>query len=202
MIVIVDYDTGNTRSLSKAFEKAGMETIISAEPKTLLAANGLVLPGVGAFPKAMATLTERGLLAPLLAAVEKGIPLLGICLGMQLLFEESLEYGETAGLGLIPGRVIPFPTELGLPIPHMGWNSLQVTGTNSLVNQLDGEYFYYVHSYLVECSEEYLLGTSDYGVLVPGVVTKGNVYGTQFHPEKSGEAGQKLLKVFKKVVRG
>lgn len=200
MIVIVDYDTGNTRSLSKAFEKVGMTTLISAKASDILAADGLVLPGVGAFPKAMTALTERGLVGPILEAVAKGTPLLGICLGMQVLFDYSLEYGKTAGLGLIPGKVVPFPDDLALRIPHMGWNSLEVTNADSLVEKLEGEFVYYVHSYYVDCPDTFVLSSSDYGVKVPGVVKNGNVYGTQFHPEKSGQVGQKLLKAFKKVV--
>ncbi|WP_314064778.1 imidazole glycerol phosphate synthase subunit HisH [uncultured Vagococcus sp.] len=199
MIVIVDYDTGNTRSLSKAFEKIGMATLISEKPEDILKADGLVLPGVGAYPKAMAALKERGLIVPILEAVAKGTPLLGICLGMQLLFDYSMEYGETAGLGLIPGKVVPFPRDSRLRIPHMGWNSLEPTA-DSLVNGRAGDFVYYVHSYYVACSAEYVLSFSDYGVKVPGVVKNGNVYGTQFHPEKSGEVGLALLNGFKKVV--
>lgn len=200
MIVIVDYDTGNTRSLSKAFEKIGMKTVISNQPKDILKAGGLVLPGVGAFPKAMASLRERQLIEPLMDAVSKGTPLLGICLGMQLLFEHSLEYGDTAGLGLIPGTVVPFPDDAKLVIPHMGWNQLDVTIQGPIVTDLNAQFVYYVHSYYVECDAQYILAASDYGVKVPGVVSKGQVYGTQFHPEKSGKVGQTLLEAFKKVV--
>lgn len=200
MIVIVDYDTGNTRSLSQAFEKIGLKVEISNDPAVILAAEGLVLPGVGAFPKAMAALEERGLIKPIKEAVAKGTPLLGICLGMQLLFDKSLEYGETKGLGFIPGQVIPFPEDLGLLIPHMGWNQLQITSENNFVSGLNEEYVYYVHSYYVDCPAEYVLAKSDYGVSVTGVVNYKNVYGTQFHPEKSGLIGQEILQEFKKVV--
>lgn len=200
MIVIVDYDTGNTRSLSKAFEKIGLETVISADPALILQAKGIVLPGVGAFPKAMTSLEERGLIEPLLAAVAQGTPLLGICLGMQLLFDTSFEHGETKGLGLIPGQVLPFPKENQLRIPHMGWNQLQVNHTQPLTEAVVDQYVYYVHSYYVDCAPEFILATSDYGVAVPAIVRWGHVYGMQFHPEKSGEVGQELLKAFKKVV--
>lgn len=200
MIVIVDYDTGNTRSLSKAFEKIGLATVISADPALILAAGGVVLPGVGAFPKAMKSLTERGLVAPILAAVEKGTPLLGICLGMQLLFERSFEYGETKGLGLIPGQVLPFPQITDLRIPHMGWNELQISQKQTMTKAMAHQYVYYVHSYYVDCAPEFVLATSEYGVSVPGIVRQGHVYGMQFHPEKSGVVGQELLRAFKKVV--
>lgn len=200
MIVIVDYDTGNTRSLSQAFEKIGLKVKISNEPAVILAASGLILPGVGAFPKAMTALEERELIEPIKTAVANGTPLLGICLGMQLLFDKSLEYGETKGLGFISGQVIPFPEDLGLLIPHMGWNQLHTTSTNAFVSELNKEYVYYVHSYYVDCPTEYVLATSDYGVSVTGVVNFKNVYGTQFHPEKSGVIGQEILKEFKKVV--
>ena len=200
MIVIVDYDTGNTRSLSQAFEKIGLATLISDQPEDLLQAEGIVLPGVGAFPQAMAALAARNLIAPLKAAVAQGTPLLGICLGMQLLFDESFEYGRTAGLGLIPGVVRPLPADLGLRIPHLGWNQLDVTSADDLVSSLAGQFVYYVHSFYVDCDPEFILATSDYGVAIPGVVKKGHVYGTQFHPEKSGTVGQELLQAFKKVV--
>lgn len=200
MMVIVDYDTGNTRSLSMAFEKIGMPTLISDQASDILQAKGLVLPGVGAFPKAMEALKERGLVGPIREAVANGTPLLGICLGMQLLFDYSLEYGETAGLGLIPGKVLPFPRELALRIPHMGWNSLQVTRADSLVAGVEDEFVYYVHSYYVDCPNEYVLSSSDYGVNVPGIVKNNHVYGMQFHPEKSGEVGLALLSGFKKAV--
>ena len=200
MIVIVDYDTGNTRSLSQAFEKIGLATLISDQPEDLLQAEGIVLPGVGAFPQAMAALAARNLIAPLKAAVAQGTPLLGICLGMQLLFDESFEYGRTAGLGLIPGVVRPLPADLGLRIPHLGWNQLDVTSADDLVSSLANQFVYYVHSFYVDCAPEFILATSDYGVAIPGVVKKGHVYGTQFHPEKSGTVGQELLQAFKKVV--
>ena len=200
MIVIVDYDTGNTRSLSKAFEKIRLKTVISADPALILQAKGIVLPGVGAFPKAMTSLEERGLIEPLLAAVAQGTPLLGICLGMQLLFDTSFEHGETKGLGLIPGQVLPFPKENQLRIPHMGWNQLQVNHTQPLTEAVVDQYVYYVHSYYVDCAPEFILATSDYGVAVPAIVRRNHVYGMQFHPEKSGEVGQALLKAFKKVV--
>lgn len=200
MIVIVDYDTGNTRSLSKAFEKVGLETVISADPALILSAKGLVLPGVGAFPKAMKSLTQSGLIDPILTAVEKGTPLLGICLGMQLLFDRSFEYGETKGLGLIPGQVLPLPKEQNLRIPHMGWNDLQVSQQQTITEAMANQYVYYVHSYYVDCASVFVLATSDYGVSVPGIVRRENVYGMQFHPEKSGSVGQQLLKAFKKVV--
>lgn len=200
MIVIVDYDTGNTRSLSKAFEKIGMATLISDKSTDILKADGLILPGVGAFPKAMTALKERELITPILEAVAKGTPILGICLGMQLLFDDSLEYGETHGLGLIPGKVIPFPAESSLRIPHMGWNSLDVRESDAIFNGLDGDFVYYVHSYYVTCPEAYVLSSSDYGVKVPAIVKNGNVYGMQFHPEKSGEVGLALLNGFRKVV--
>ena len=200
MIVIVDYDTGNTLSISKAFEKIGLETLISADPGDILTASGIILPGVGAFPKAMTALNTHGLSDVLKQAVAQGIPLLGICLGMQLLFEKSLEYGTTAGLGFIPGEVVPFPKDLNLSIPHMGWNQLELTQRDDFVAGMAKKFVYYVHSYYVACPQEFILAESEYGLKVPSVVKKGRVYGTQFHPEKSGQVGQELLKAFKQEV--
>lgn len=201
MLVLVDYDAGNLRSISKAFEKIGVTPKISGDAADILAADGLILPGVGAFPKAMKTLEEKGLIEPIKTAVKKGTPLLGVCLGMQLLFEQSEEHGLTKGLGLIPGEVKPLPALPHLAVPHMGWNQLELQQADPFVANLAGEYVYYVHSYYVDCPKDYILATSHYGVEVPGIVRKDRVYGTQFHPEKSSAIGQEILKAFVKGIQ-
>lgn len=201
MLVLVDYDAGNLRSISKAFEKIGVTPKISGEAADILAADGLILPGVGAFPKAMKTLEEKGLIEPIKTAVKNGTPLLGVCLGMQLLFEQSYEHGQTKGLALIPGEVKPLPVLPNLAVPHMGWNRLDIQQDDPFVASLADAFVYYVHSYYVDCPKEYILATSHYGVEVPGIVRKGHVYGTQFHPEKSSAIGQEILKAFVKGIQ-
>ena len=199
-VVIVDYDTGNTHSLRQALENVGLKVIISKDPSVIQEASGIILPGVGAFPKAMAALKKQNLISPIKQAVALGTPLLGICLGMQLLFKESVEHEVTEGLNLIPGKVIPIPRFEELPIPHMGWNQLIEEKDSFLRESVDQDYVYYVHSYYADCPEEVVVASSDYGVKIPGLVNVKNVYGMQFHPEKSGDVGKKILKEFKKVV--
>lgn len=200
MIIIVDYDTGNTRNVQKALDFIGLESQISDQAADILAADGLILPGVGAYALAMEQLKQRNLISVLNEAVERGIPLLGVCLGMQLLLEGSMEYGYHDGLGFIPGICEKLPEEKAFPVPHMGWNQLMVTQENALTKEIAGEYFYFVHSYYADCEPEYIDGLAQYSLKVPAVISKGNVYGAQFHPEKSGEAGMTLLKGFKEVV--
>ena len=199
MIAIIDYGVGNLFSLKSSLAQLGQDTVVTADPDTIRKADRLILPGVGAFGDAMDKLVATGLVPVIRAEAEKK-PLLGICLGMQLLFEKSYEYGEHAGLGLIPGEVRPLAPVLapGAKVPHMGWNSLRVRGDDPLFKYFnDGEYVYYVHSFYARGCERSTLGTSRYGnVDVTGVVRNGNVYGTQFHPEKSGDAGLRLLKAF------
>ena len=196
-IAIIDYGAGNVQSVLFALERLGFEGIVTNDWNTIKKADKVIFPGVGEASSAMKMLMNSGLdvLIPTLKQ-----PVLGICLGMQLLFDTSFEHGETKGLGLIPGQVLPFPKENQLRIPHMGWNQLQVNHTQPLTEAVVDQYVYYVHSYYVDCAPEFILATSDYGVAVPAIVRRNHVYGMQFHPEKSGEVGQALLKAFKKVV--
>ena len=200
MIAIVDYGVGNLFSLSSSLKTLGLETEITRDADKLRAADRIILPGVGAFGDAKAKLDDTGLVPVLLEEAERK-PFLGICLGMQLLFDRGFEYGEHPGLGLVPGQVVDLHGALEdktLKVPHMGWNSLQIVKDDPLFRYVrDGEYVYYVHSfYAADCLPS-TLATSRYGnVDVTGVVRNGNVWGTQFHPEKSGDAGLRLLKAF------
>ena len=200
MIAIVDYGVGNLFSLSSSLRALGLETEVTRDAGRLRDAERIILPGVGAFGDAKAKLDDTGLVPVLLEEAERK-PFLGICLGMQLLFDRGFEYGEHAGLGLVPGQVVDLHGDLAdktLKVPHMGWNSLQIVKDDPLFKYFkDGEYVYYVHSFYARDCAESTLGTSQYGnVAVTGVVRSGSVYGTQFHPEKSGDAGLRLLKAF------
>ncbi|ECB9821771.1 imidazole glycerol phosphate synthase subunit HisH [Listeria monocytogenes] len=199
MIVIIDYDTGNTKSISKALDFIGLQNKISSDATEISQADGVILPGVGAYPEAMKELTRRGLDKTLKEIAATGKPILGVCLGMQLLLESSKEHSFTSGLGLIPGHVEKLPEEPEFAVPHMGWNQLQIKRATPLTKQLDGEYVYYVHSYYANCPEEYIIATSGYSIEVPGMINNGNIYGAQFHPEKSGQIGLEILKGFKEV---
>lgn len=200
MIAIVDYGVGNLFSLSSSLKALGLETEITRDADKLRAADRIILPGVGAFGDARAKLDATGLV-PVIQAEAARKPLLGICLGMQLLFDRGFEYGEHPGLGLVPGQVVDLHGALedkSLKVPHMGWNSLQIVKDDPLFRYVrDGEYVYYVHSfYAADCLPS-TLATSRYGnVDVTGVVRNGNVWGTQFHPEKSGDTGLRLLRAF------
>ena len=200
MTAIVDYGVGNLFSLSSSLKALGLETEITRDAEKLRAADRIILPGVGAFGDAKAKLDDTGLVPVLLEEAERK-PFLGICLGMQLLFDRGFEYGEHPGLGLVPGQVVDLHNELEdktLKVPHMGWNSLQIVKDDPLFKYFqDGEYVYYVHSFYAKDCAASTLGTSRYGnVAVTGAVRNGNVWGTQFHPEKSGDAGLRLLKAF------
>lgn len=200
MTVIVDYGVGNLFSLCSSLRCLGLETEVSGEAARLQAAERIILPGVGAFGDARAKLSETGLVPVLLEEAERK-PLLGICLGMQLLFDRGFEYGEHPGLGLIPGEVAFLGEDLAdksLKIPHMGWNSLEIVKDDPLFKYFkSGEYVYYVHSFYARNCRESTLGLSRYGnAAVTGVVRRGSVWGTQFHPEKSGDAGLRLLRAF------
>lgn len=200
MLAIVDYDTGNTRNMQKALSYIGMESNITDNPEEILQANGIILPGVGAFALAMKELKKRDLVRVLNEAVAKGTPLLGVCLGMQLLLEGSMEHGYCDGLGYIPGICQQLPEEKSFPVPHMGWNQLMVTQENMLTKAADGEYFYFVHSYYADCDPDNIAALTQYSLKIPAMISQGNVYGAQFHPEKSGAAGIKILRGFKEVV--
>ena len=200
MIAIVDYGVGNLFSLSSSLKALGLETAITQDAEKLRAADRIILPGVGAFGDAKAKLDDTGLVPVLLEEAERK-PFLGICLGMQLLFDRGFEYGEHPGLGLVPGQVVGLHGDLDdktLKVPHMGWNSLQIVKDDPLFKYFkDGEYVYYVHSFYARDCAVSTLGASQYGnVAVTGAVRCGNVWGTQFHPEKSGDAGLRLLKAF------
>ena len=200
MIAIVDYGVGNLFSLSSSLKALGLETEVTRDAEKLRAADRIILPGVGAFGDARAKLDDTGLVPVLLEEAQRK-PFLGICLGMQLLFDRGFEYGEHAGLGLVPGQVVDLHDDLEdktLKVPHMGWNSLQIVKDDPLFKYFqDGEYVYYVHSFYARDCAATTLGTSRYGnVAVTGAVRCGNVWGTQFHPEKSGDAGLRLLKAF------
>ncbi len=221
MIAIVDYGAGNLRSVQKALERVGATAVVTADPAALDPARGIVLPGVGAFGDGMENLRARRLVAPLLRQVAAGKPLLGICLGMQLLFDESEEMGRHEGLRLLPGRVVRFP-ENDLKVPHIGWNQLRmvnhvsrityhvsgvgcrvsgVTSHDLLASIPDGSYAYFVHSYYPVPDEPGdVLATTEYGVEFASVVGRGRVWGAQFHPEKSQEIGLQLLANFAALV--
>ncbi|MGI5898988.1 MAG: imidazole glycerol phosphate synthase subunit HisH [Christensenellales bacterium] len=200
MITVVDYGVGNLFSLTASLDYLGQKSTITGDGSVIGMADKLILPGVGAFSDAMKSLTDHGLVCVLEEAVKKGTPLLGICLGMQLLFEESWEFGFHKGLGFLPGKVCPLRDDVsdGLKIPHIGWNSLKIYDENEpmLKYTRDGEHVYYVHSFYAKGCGGCVKAASEYGVMVPGLVRRGNVWGAQFHPEKSGEVGLKMLKAF------
>lgn len=193
-VTMIDYGFGNLRSVEKALEHAGATVTVTADPAAVRRAQKLVLPGVGAFGAGMAALEERRLREPILEAAAAGVPLLGICLGMQLLFERSEEMGEHEGLGLLPGSVVRFPGE-GLKVPHMGWNQLQAERAHPLLAGIaDGAHTYFVHSYYCQpAAPEDLIATAGYGGPFAAVAGRGNVAGLQFHPEKSQRVGLRIL---------
>lgn len=196
MIIVIDYDAGNTANVLRALKKIGVQVELSSDPTKILAARGLILPGVGAYPAAMAELTKRGLVPVIKEAVAKGAPLLGICLGMQVLTEVGLEHQETKGLGFIPGVCREIKATKNMPVPHMGWNNLTVKYESPLTDGLEGQSVYFVHSYFTDVPKEYIDVTANYGIDVPAMIHKDNVYGAQFHPEKSGDVGLGILKKF------
>ena len=205
MIAVVDYGAGNLRSVDLALARLGAEAVITRDPDVMAGADGLILPGVGAFADAMAALENSGVVPALYAFAQSGRPFLGICLGMQALFDESEEGRGTRGLGLIPGQVRRLP-DCGLKIPHIGWNSLAPQKKSPLLGGLDqrGEiYAYFVHSYAC-CpdGEEDVLTVTEYGIPFASAVERGNVMGVQFHPEKSGDDGQRMLSNFAAMTGG
>ena len=200
MVAIVDYGVGNLFSLTSSFAAIGEEAMATGEPEKLLRADRLVLPGVGAFGDAAEALRMSGLADVVIEAAKKGTPLLGICLGMQLLFDESYEYGLHPGLGLIPGQVRAISERIPpeLKIPHIGWNALHFTGEACPIfrHTKEGAYVYFVHSYAAVGCEENTAAVTDYGANLTAAVWKDNVYGCQFHPEKSGRVGLDMLRAF------
>ncbi len=202
MIGIIDYGVGNLFSLRSSFEAIGAEAFVSGDPRELDKAEKLVLPGVGAFGDAIKKLRDTGLDRYVCSRAAAGVALLGICLGMQPLFEKSFEYGEHDGLGLLKGQVVPMSQTLpaGLKIPHMGWNSLTLTSPASrlFANTKSGDFVYFVHSFHAIGCEDSLAATAEYGIPITAAVEKGSIFGCQFHPEKSGAVGLSILKTFSK----
>jgi len=199
MIAIVDYGIGNLGSVTKGFRHVGAEVRLTGEPEVLRRASALVLPGDGAFGATMAEIERRGLVPILHEAVEAGVPLLGICIGMQVLFEESEEHGRFQGLGLLPGRVRRFGD--GLPVPHMGWNQLHPEAAHPLLEGLpDGAHVYFVHSFVCDAAPEVVIASSDYGRSFAAVVGRERVLGVQFHPEKSQGVGLRIVANFVRFV--
>lgn len=205
MIAIIDYGVGNLFSLSCSLKKIGVESVVTGEKHILDRAKGVILPGVGAFGDAARKLRDCGLADYVKALSSEGRPLLGICLGMQMLFDKSYEYGEHEGLGLIHGEVRPLSQYVShLKIPHMGWNSLDIAEKNCpLLKYINrGDYVYFVHSYCGICADQSdLSATTFYGTDITAVVSRGKVFGTQFHPEKSGQTGLKILQAFAELAR-
>lgn len=198
MIAIIDYDAGNLKSVEKALVSLGENPVISRDKDILLSADKVILPGVGAFGEAMEKLHQYGLVEVIQKVAEKGTPLLGICLGLQLFFESSQESEGVKGLGLLPGKIIRFPETLGLKVPHMGWNSLNIKPEAKLFKGINsGEYVYFVHSYYLEAERQSdVAATAEYGLTFGASVERGNVFACQFHPEKSSDTGLKILKNF------
>jgi glutamine amidotransferase len=198
-VAIIDYGVGNLRSVEKAFGAGGVDTVVSADEGVLRGAEKLVLPGVGAFRACMEALAARGFDRLVRERVEAGTPLLGVCVGMQMLFDESEEFGVTRGLGFLRGRVRRFPE--GLHVPQVGWNQVVWRRKHPLAEGIEtGEFFYFVHSYFCdEPSDDVIVGETEYGLNYASVVARANVCGVQFHPEKSQAAGLRLLKNFAEV---
>ena len=196
MIGIIDYGMGNLRSVQKAFEAVGHSAPVVTEPAQIARASKLVLPGVGAFGDAMRNLHDRGAIGPLLDAAQRGVLILGICLGLQLFFEESSESGVHEGLGLFKGRVRRFPESAR--VPHIGWNQIRIRRKSGILNGVpDGSFFYFVHSYYADpANEKDIVTTTDYGVDYASVVGNETIFGVQFHPEKSQELGLRILRNF------
>lgn len=204
MIAIIDYGMGNLRSVQKGFEKVGIKAEITREVEKIRKAWGVVLPGVGAFGKCMENLTKYGLVEVIKEVVEEDRPFLGICLGLQLLFEESEEFGPVKGLGILRGKVVRFSESLGLKIPQMGWNTIEKVKDSSLMEGLSsGDFVYFVHSYYaVPASSEHIATKTTYGVEFASSVQRGNLFACQFHPEKSGKVGLKILENFGRLCEG
>ena len=198
MIAIIDYDAGNIKSVEKALQKLGAEVIITKDAEVILSADKVILPGVGAFGDAMSNLKKYGVVEVIQKVVEKGTPFMGICLGLQLLFERSDETPGVEGLGILKGEILRIPENGDLKIPHMGWNSLHLQNNGRLYKGLEeNSYVYFVHSYYLKAEEEEIVkATTEYSVNIHASVEKGNVFACQFHPEKSSDVGLKILQNF------
>ena len=198
MIAVIDYDAGNLKSVEKALIFLGETPVITRDREELLAADKVILPGVGAFGDAMDRLHQYGLVDVIKEVVKKRTPFLGICLGLQLMFESSEESPGVEGLGLLPGKILKIPETPGMKVPHMGWNSLKIDPNSKLFKGIpDGNYVYFVHSYYLKAgSEDIVAATTEYGTHIHAAVEKGNLYACQFHPEKSSQTGLKILENF------
>ena len=201
MIAIIDYDAGNIKSVEKAMISLGEEVVVTRDAQTILNADGVILPGVGAFGDAMEKLHAYGLVEVIHECVKREIPFLGICLGLQLMFESSEETPGVEGLGLLKGKIKRIPAEEGLKIPHIGWNNLTFPKEGKLFKGLpENSYVYFVHSYYLAAEEETIVAaTTEYGTLIHASVEKGNVFACQFHPEKSSDVGLKILRNFAEI---
>ncbi|WP_069649059.1 imidazole glycerol phosphate synthase subunit HisH [Caloranaerobacter ferrireducens] len=200
MIAIIDYGVGNLKSVYKALKKLGFEAKITDDIYDINNSKGIILPGVGAFKDAMENLKEKNIISCIKENIASGKPLLGICLGMQLLFEKSFEDGEWEGLGILSGEVVRFNGNL--KVPHMGWNRLKINKDNKILKYIkEGAYVYFVHSYYVKTKDDNVICLSDYGKRFPAIVGKDNIFGMQFHPEKSGKTGLALLKAFGEMIK-
>lgn len=201
MIGIIDYDAGNLKSVQKALEYLGYESVITSDKEQLLTADHVILPGVGSFGDAMGKLNEYQLVDTIHEIVDKRTPFLGICLGLQLLFERSDESDGVAGLGILEGEILRIPDAPGLKIPHIGWNSLHLQNDGRLFDGIkEQDYVYFVHSYYLKAKDENIVkATTEYSTCIHASVEKDNVFACQFHPEKSSEVGLKILKNFAKL---
>lgn len=201
MIAIVDYGMGNLKSVEKGFKKVGISATVTSDPKVVVNARAVVLPGVGAFRDCIRNLTDLSLTEAVVTAINKGKPFLGICLGLQVLFSESEEFGTCKGLDIFRGKVVRF--QEGLKVPHMGWNTVKIVNRPPILSEIeDNAYFYFVHSFYVVPEDKGIIATTtDYGTDFTSMVWKDNVFATQFHPEKSQEAGLKVLAGFGKFVK-
>ena len=204
MIAVIDYGVGNLFSLKSSLDYIGLENIFTNSESEIRKADALILPGVGAFRDAIDILNKTGLGTIVKEEAENGKKILGICLGMQLLFDKSYEYGEYKGLGLINGDIVSMKDNLKnkkLKVPHMGWNSLKFLKDDTILKYInEGEYVYYVHSYYAENCNDSVIACSDYDIKIPGIVKNNNIYGIQFHPEKSGKTGLNILKAFGEMI--
>lgn len=201
MIAIIDYGAGNIQSVYKALKYLGIDCAITSDKNEILNADGAILPGQGEFSDCMNSITESGIKDTVMEFINTGKPFLGICVGLQLLFEGSEESPDTKGLGIFKGIIKRIPNGEGLKIPHMGWNSIDIVKNDKLFNGVDnGSYFYFVHSYYLDAEEKDIVSTqTEYGVKIDASVSRDNIYATQFHPEKSGEVGLEILKNFNKI---
>lgn len=204
MIAIIDYGAGNIQSVSKALAHIGCEAFITRDKDKILKADGAVLPGVGSFGDTMDTMNEYGIKDTVIEYINSGKPFLGICLGLQLLFPKSEESPDAKGLGIFDGSITKIPSGEGLKIPHIGWNSLNIKKSDGLFKGIGkNPYVYFVHSYFLNASDKSIVSAqTEYGVTIDAAVEKGNVFATQFHPEKSGETGLKILRNFADIVNG